>query len=66
MQVGDEALQLALEEQREQCATLEARLATTQVRRLFSHLHCRGREDTQGTLLTSEADLFMAAVATGR
>ena len=30
-QVGDEALQLALEEQREQCATLEARLATTQV-----------------------------------
>ena len=31
-QVGDEALQLALEEQREQCATLEARLATTQVR----------------------------------
>ena len=30
-QVGDEALQLALEEQREQCAVLEARLATTQV-----------------------------------
>ncbi len=34
-QVGDEALQLALEEQREQCATLEARLATTQARKLF-------------------------------
>ena len=38
MQVGDEALQLALEEQREQCATLEARLMTTQVRGFTLHV----------------------------